>query len=333
MAAPPRVVVGTPAFEAAAVREEIDNLELLHTGADLPATVARRARLLDKARRENPRLRHGKRSTSSPICSGPLGRPSWARRPRTSSAGRAPGLAQAGHLVVIDLGQPAAENLAVTGLRAVGTGGRGGPTVSFEASVEKFRQPAANRQAVELLVDGRRAAAAERSTFRPAARRSARFSYRFETPGDHAVEVRAEGDCLGRSTTIATWSCPCGSRSACCASTGRPSGEPFRGATDYLAAALAPDSGRGEAERSASTWPRKARFLERDLGGYDCVFLCDVAQFTAGEARVLDAYLGRGGNLVFFLGDAGAGRPIQPRVGRRGRAAAHPAGAAGQDRR
>ena len=33
------------------------------------------------------------------------------------------------------------------------------------------------------------------------------------------------------------------------------------------------------------------------------MFLCNVAQFTASEARVLDAYLGHGGNLVFFLGD------------------------------
>ena len=46
----------------------------------------------------------------------------------------------------------------------------------------------------------------------------------------------------------------------------------------------------------------ESAILERDLGGYDCVFLCDVAQFTASEARVLDAYLGHGGNLVFFLG-------------------------------
>ena len=46
----------------------------------------------------------------------------------------------------------------------------------------------------------------------------------------------------------------------------------------------------------------ESALVERDLGGYDCVFLCDVAQFTASEARVLDAYLGRGGNLVFFLG-------------------------------
>jgi len=33
------------------------------------------------------------------------------------------------------------------------------------------------------------------------------------------------------------------------------------------------------------------------------VFLCNVAQFTANEARVLDAYLKSGGSLVFFLGD------------------------------
>ena len=31
--------------------------------------------------------------------------------------------------------------------------------------------------------------------------------------------------------------------------------------------------------------------------------LSNVAQFTAGEARLLDNYLGRGGSLVFFLGD------------------------------
>jgi uncharacterized membrane protein YdjX (TVP38/TMEM64 family) len=43
--------------------------------------------------------------------------------------------------------------------------------------------------------------------------------------------------------------------------------------------------------------------LERDLGRYDCVFLCDVAQFTANEARLLDSYLKNGGNLVFFLGE------------------------------
>ncbi len=43
--------------------------------------------------------------------------------------------------------------------------------------------------------------------------------------------------------------------------------------------------------------------LKRDLPNYDCVMFSNVAQFTSGEARLLDNYLGRGGSLVFFLGD------------------------------
>jgi len=85
---------------------------------------------------------------------------------------------------------------------------------------------------------------------------------------------------------------------------GRPAGEPFGGAADYLVRALAPqDSPTDQALVQVDVAPDSA-LLERNLGHYDCVFLCDVAQFTAGEAQVLQAYLKSGGNLVFFLGDA-----------------------------
>ncbi len=85
---------------------------------------------------------------------------------------------------------------------------------------------------------------------------------------------------------------------------GRPSGGSFRGAADYLAVALdaarrkvgpvaaASRGGHGEARCWSATWQR-----------YDCLFLCNVAQFTASEARALDAYLQGGGSVVFFLGD------------------------------
>ena len=39
MAAPPSVIVGTPAFEPRDFLEEIENLKLPHGGADLPATL------------------------------------------------------------------------------------------------------------------------------------------------------------------------------------------------------------------------------------------------------------------------------------------------------
>ena len=48
----------------------------------------------------------------------------------------------------------------------------------------------------------------------------------------------------------------------------------------------------------------RSALLDRNLGGFDCVFLCNVAQFTADEARAMDNYLRGGGSLVFFLGDS-----------------------------
>ena len=47
----------------------------------------------------------------------------------------------------------------------------------------------------------------------------------------------------------------------------------------------------------------ESALTERKLADYDCLFLCNVARFTAGEARLLSAYLHGGGGAVFFLGD------------------------------
>ena len=56
MASPPRVIVATPGLEKEPIRQEIQNLELLHTGADLAATLAEVRKVLDTARRDSPRL-------------------------------------------------------------------------------------------------------------------------------------------------------------------------------------------------------------------------------------------------------------------------------------
>ena len=60
------------------------------------------------------------------------------------------------------------------------------------------------------------------------------------------------------------------------------------------------------------------------LRRFDCIFLSNVAQFTAGEAHGLANYVRGGGGLVFFLGDRvdaalynqqlGGGRPGWPRL-------------------
>jgi hypothetical protein len=85
---------------------------------------------------------------------------------------------------------------------------------------------------------------------------------------------------------------------------GKPSAGEMTGATDYLELALNPESrDSGAASVIQPEVILESALLDRELARYDCVFLCNVAQFTASEARVLDGVLARGGGLVFFLGD------------------------------
>jgi len=300
MAAPPRVVVGTPTFDAGPLREEIENLEGVHTGADLPATVELLGQLLEKARREAPRLqRHVVYFLTD------LQRVTWA--PGLSDAAMAEfrrqsgELAQAAALEVIDLGTPGAENLAVTALAASQSAVTVGRSVEIEVRVRDFGQRERAAQPVELRIDGRRAARQEVAVG-AGGEASVHFSCRFDAPGDHVLEARAEGDALDvdnhRWLVIPVRQAI---RALCV--DGRPSGGPLGGTTGYLATALAPLAGRSEHSPVEVDVGAESALLERDLGSYDCVLLSNVARFTASEAQALDAYLARGGSLVFFLGD------------------------------
>jgi hypothetical protein len=301
MASPPRVVVATPAFEPSQIRAEIENLELVHTGADLPATVAEARKLVEKVRQESPRLQNHEvcfltdlqRATWAPN----LDEAAMAEFSRQTSA-----LAKLAGLTVYDLGQPAPENLAITSLRAADSPPIVGRNVEFTAEIKDFSDRGRPRQSVGLWVDGRQAARQDVEVPAGGTSPPVRFNYRFETPGDHAVEARAEGDALDvdnhRYLVV-----PVRQSLRILCIDGRPAGEPFRGAADYLAAALASEAEPSEHPLVDVEVAAESSLQERDLGVYDCVFLSDVAQFTTSEARVLDAYLGHGGNLVFFLGE------------------------------
>jgi hypothetical protein len=312
MAAPPRVVVGTPAFEPSQIREEVENLEMVHTGADVAATISEISKLLENVRRESPRLQAHEvyfltdlqRTAWAPN----LGATAQAEFRRQSEA-----LAHLADLVVIDVGQPSAENLAVTSLRAGRSVVTVGRNVELGVELKDFGHHDRSRQPVELWIDGHKAA--QQSVDVPAGGvASVAFTHRFETPGDHTVEVRADGDALDvdnhRWLVVPVRQ----SIRALCID-GRPSGEPFEGAADYLAAALAPGAGKSERPLVDVENVAESAILERDLGSYDCVFLADVAQFTASEAKVLDAYLGHGGSLVFFLGDQVAAEQYNHQLG------------------
>ncbi len=159
-----------------------------------------------------------------------------------------------------------------------------------------------NHHLVELHVDGRRVKEAYVDV--PAGEQAPiAFSHRFDSPGDHVVEVRLGSDLLDIDNH--RWlSVPVKDHLRVLCVNGKPDTGNMAGATDYLALALNPDV--GDVSVPSVVRPEviaESSLLDRDLSRYDCIFLCNVAQFTANEARVLETVLKRGGGLVFFLGD------------------------------
>jgi hypothetical protein len=300
MAAPPRMVVGRPALEPREIVGEIDSLQLTHAGADLPATVRMVRRMVDAAEREDPRLaRHEVYFLSD------MQRASWA--PKLSETATAEfqqqtsELSEKAVLFVIDLGQPATENVAITSLRAPDPLVMVGRKVSLVTELKNFGHEPRRHQPVTLLVDHRRIEQ-KNVDVAPESAASIEFSYRFDTPGDHAIEVQTTGDGL-EIDNHRFLAAPVRQAIRVLCIDGRPSGEAFHGAADYLAVALAPQGSKANQALVQANVASEAALMEGNLNKYDCVALCNVAQFTAGEARVLDDYLRCGGSLIFFLGD------------------------------
>lgn len=298
---PPQVIVGTPALSSDDIQAEIENLSLLHTSGDLPATVAQLEQLLTRAGRENPRLQQTEIYFLTD-----LGRSSWV--PEFSGADAAEQfrlqtakLSQQAAMRVIDLGAAGSENVAVTGLRMLDAVATVGSPVTIEVDLHNFGRQDVTTQAIELQVDDHQAA---RQSTAIAAGESATvaFSYAFDTPGSHAVSVNASGDLLAVDNH--RWlSVPVKQRINVLCVNGRPSGQQYGGATDYLAVALAPHTSSTAEPVVVPRVITETQLLETDLTRYDCIFLADVGQFTGAEARALASYLKGGGGLVFFMGN------------------------------
>lgn len=300
MASPPVVIVGQPAMEPKDFLEEIENLKLPHGGGDLPATLIKVEEILKGATDSGLSRREVYFLTD-------LGRNSWVPDLGSDEAAveyrhRIEQLAQSASLVIVDLGQPGSENVAITSLKTDETFLTVGREVAMAAQVRNFGAQRHDHHLVEFFVDGRRAK--ETHVDLPVGeQRAVPFNYRFETPGDHVVEARLGSDLLDvdNHRWLALSVKPY-LRVLCV--DGKPGGGDLSGATDYVVLALNPDA--GENNKGSAVQPEvipESALLERDLNAYDCVFLCNVGQFTMSEARVLDAYLKRGGGLVFFLGD------------------------------
>ena len=300
MSDPPRIVVSTLAFESESIRREIENLELLHTGADVPATVAEVRKLIDAARRDSPRLVHAEVYFFSD-----MQRASWMPASGAAASSdvqsRVADLASAARLHVIDLGQPDADNLAVTAVQLHAPFVSVGRSVELTATFRDFGHEARKQQPVDLVVDGR--AAGRRYVDLPAGgEATVQFSHRFETPSEHAVEIRAPGDALEiDNRRYLVVNVRRAVRVLC--NDGRPAGDPTKASVYALSNALLARSDSNERSPLEVVVAPESALMERDAAAYDCIMLSDVAQFTASEARLLNNYVRHGGSLVFFLGD------------------------------
>ena len=179
--------------------------------------------------------------------------------------------------------------------------------VEFSVTVTN-RGPVPQRQvAVELFVDGVKvdmtevglAGGAESERSRGAVLRA-----RFQRPGFHRAEARLLGDRLEaddrRYLALRAYD-----RLPVLVVDGEPGERLFDGEADYLAFALSPvDPETGEVVSAVRTTVIRPYELPQErLSAYGAVILANVPALPAPVVTALEEYVGRGGGLMFFLGD------------------------------
>jgi len=285
---PPQVVIGEPAFDPADVVEEINALQMRHAGGNLTATLSQVQDILTRAATRSPRL------VSNRVCLfSDLGRNTWDEVLAANCRTRIASLAENSQLLLFDLGDDNQQNLAVTSLAMDEPLATAGRSIRFTAQVHNFGDVDASGKRVKVLLDGL-PVYEESLSIAAGSSTAIETGITFDTTGEHQIEARLEGDSLEidnhRYMSVAVRE---SIRVLCIG--GKPGSarlvqralNPFTTGEPYIRAELAPESA----------------LVERNLAAYDCVYLCNVARFSAEEAGVLREFLSNGGGVVICLGD------------------------------
>ncbi len=288
MSEPPRAVITQPAFDKEDVLEELSNLELPHTGAGLPQALAEIEKILRQAAERQPRLTQRRVALVTD-----LQQATWGEVTSADCRARLGRLESLASLELFDLGQPGESNLVVARLEIDQPLVAAHSEVQIQADIQSFARDDRLRQAVEILVDGRRIAD-ERIDVTAGGRTTVAATYRFDVPGEHMVEVHLADDALPLDNR--RWlSVPVRETIRVLCVGGRP------GETRHLALALAPrKQAAGPLEIVEAP---ESRLLEGDLTQFDCLVLANIGRFSRDEAGVLQRFVSRGGGLIVFLGD------------------------------
>jgi hypothetical protein len=310
MAGPAQAVIAGPAEDAGKVAREIEALRCPHGNSDLGGAL----QLVEELVRKAP----GKYAQREVYVLSDLQRSTWAIGSPGSGWTEAWGRLQAQtQVVVLDVGRPDAENLAVTGLTLADPLAVTGTRTTLTATVHNFGPKERAGVKVDLLasslppVNDRglitpQMVHQELVTLPAGGAASVTFPYELRTAGDHVFQVRAEADALEaddvRSLTVTvkdTW--------PVLVVNGKPAAERYDQAASWLADALFPfpESFRHPAYPARPRVIDTAQFADpgtSDLSAYDCVFLCDVPRLSEREVARLETHLRRGGGLVICLG-------------------------------
>ena len=288
MTNPPQIVIRAPAFDVEDVTRELKDLQLPHGMANLESTLTEVEQLVEQVRRDQPRLEE----TVIGIFTD-LGKTTWQVAADRRVAVRLEQLAKGSRFQVIDVGSQEVANVAITRCQLVPDWVTVQQEVPWEAEIRNYSDQAMNGQQIEFWVDGHRVYY-EAVDLEPGGQVAVGHRVRFQTPGEHQIEVRTTGD--GLEIDNRRWSSVRVRKSleVLCVE-GRP------GAARYVDLSLNPGNARQPRIRPEVV--SESGLLERDLTRYTAVFFCNVGRFSSEEANVLFDYLQQAGTVVFFLGD------------------------------
>lgn len=293
---PPIAIVETPSFQPADVVTEIDQLQLPHGRGRLLPCLRKLEELLKLAsqvpRKEIYFVSDFQRATWTADSADEL----------SEIRGTLKRLDDQGAIVLVDIGQPGADNTAVTSLSAIESFAGIGKPVRFKASVRNFGSQPTEDQALDLLVDGK-LVEQRRIELAPGAEAAESFSHTFTAGGEHRVQVRVQKD--GLPLDDQRWlAVPVKDQVRVLCVNGHTASGRMGRATDFLELALSPTAGnRGSSDIIAPQVVNEGELQGLDLQKFDCLFLCNVGLFTPREAELVASYLRGGGGVVWCLGD------------------------------
>ncbi len=296
LARPAKAQVALPVFDSGAFLRQVRSLQPAATEADLLVGLQRALEVIAQAGKQQPRF-----DQVQAVFLTDMQHRTWSAAGGENLLPLWKQLEQRATLVLLDVGAPEAQNLAVLQCQSDQRVPLVGREVHMQVRLRNYGTQDRRGVSLRLLVDG--VAVASQQVDLPAGEEVnvPALRYAFPDPGEHLVEIRLGQDDLPADNrrflvlpVREQWRVLC--------IDGRPGSRPYEGAADYLVAALESQPGGGAPPVQVEVAPETA-LTDRSLAPYDVIFLCNVAQFTRQEARLLHEYVQGGGGLVIFLGD------------------------------